>query len=140
MLIIEDIKNIQEIYNLNKNETINCEVKFQCFDEYIPYTASINDSEEIGRNIHSLCLSGEYGEISPPQLPTKEDKIGQLEKEKKLLLLESNEIIEPLKDASEGGYINKEDIDKLEKWKKYRYQLTKVNLEDENIEWPEKPN
>ncbi|MFB0771090.1 tail fiber assembly protein [Proteus cibi] len=140
MLVIENIRNIKEIYNVNKNESINCEVKFQCFDEYIPYTASIKDSEEIGRNIYSLCLSGEYGEIYPPQLPIEEDKIVQLEKERRLLLLESNKIIEPLKDASEGGYIKEEDIDKLEKWKKYRYQLTIINLEEESIEWPKKPD
>ncbi|WP_368888076.1 tail fiber assembly protein [Proteus columbae] len=140
MLVIENIRNIKEIYNVNKNESINCEVKFQCFDEYVPYTASINDSEEIGRNIHRLCLSGIYGEIYPPLLPTLEDNMKLSETERNLLLLKSSRIIEPLKDASEGGYIDEEDIDKLEKWKKYRYQLTKVNLEEENIQWPKKPD
>ncbi len=140
MLVIENIRNIKEIYNVNKNESINCEVKFQCFNEYVPYTASINDSEEIGRNIHHLCLSGVYGEIYPPLLPTLEDKISLSETERNLLLLESFRIIEPLKDANEGGYIDEEDIDKLEKWKKYRYHLTKVNLEEENIQWPQKPD
>ncbi|HDT0720387.1 TPA: tail fiber assembly protein [Proteus mirabilis] len=139
MLFIENIKNITEIYNIDKKKSVDCEVKFQCFDEYLPYTASINDSEKLGRNIYRLCLSGKYGKIYPPKLPTRDDEVVNLREKRKILLLESNEIIEPLKDAKEGGYINKEDIDKLERWKKYRYQLTKVNVEDENLEWPSKP-
>lgn len=138
--MIEYIRNIQQHSIIPLENGVECEVKLTNFDKVIPYFATPNDGEFIGREIYRLCVSGKYGKVNPPKPLHKEEVIANQEEKRKHLINVATFIIEPLKDASDGGYINKEDIDKLEKWKKYRYQLTKVNLEDENIEWPEKPN
>ncbi|MFU1851807.1 DUF4376 domain-containing protein [Citrobacter portucalensis] len=44
---------------------INCRVKFAEFDEFIPFTACQNDTEEHGRRIYSELESGKYGPVAP---------------------------------------------------------------------------
>ncbi len=50
---------------------------------------------------------------------------------------EADSVIAPLKDASEGGYIDEADKPRLTEWQKYRYSLTKVD--PENPIYPDKP-
>lgn len=50
---------------------------------------------------------------------------------------EADSVIAPLKDASEGGYIDETDKPTLTEWQKYRYSLTKVD--PENPIYPDKP-
>ncbi|HEJ9439405.1 TPA: tail fiber assembly protein [Proteus mirabilis] len=137
--MIEYIRNIQQHSIIPLDKGVECEVKLTSFEQVIPYFATPDDNENIGREIYKLCLSGEYGNIAPPAKPNKYELIASQKEKRDYLINEASFIIDPLKDASEGGYINKEDIDKLERWKKYRYQLTKVNVEDENLEWPSRP-
>jgi hypothetical protein len=56
---------------------INCDVNFtHLVDEFVPFTASPEDSEPYGRQIYADCLSGQYGNIAsylpppPPPPPT----------------------------------------------------------------------
>lgn len=55
-----------------------------------------------------------------------------------LLIAEASQIIAPLKDANEGGYIDDADKPKLTAWQKYRYDLTKVDPNKPT--WPVKPS
>ena len=56
---------------------------------------------------------------------------------KSALLTEASQVIAPLKDALDGGYIDDADKPVLTAWQKYRYELTKVNAEKPI--WPESP-
>lgn len=51
---------------------IDCEINHPDYG-WIPFTASPNDPEEHGRNIHAACLSGEHGPVAayvaPPPPP-----------------------------------------------------------------------
>lgn len=71
----------------------------------------------------------------PP--PTQEELSVAAEKKKSVLLAEASAIIAPLRDASDGGYIDDADKPKLTAWQKYRYELTKVD--PANPIWPDKP-
>ncbi|EML5900041.1 tail fiber assembly protein [Citrobacter freundii] len=72
----------------------------------------------------------------PPM--TQEELIDQNERKKQQLLAEATTIIDPLKDAMDGGYIDDADIPGLKAWQRYRYALTKVD--PSNPEWPDVPS
>lgn len=71
----------------------------------------------------------------PP--PTQDELTAQAKAEKEGRIKEASNIIAPLKDALEGGYIDDDDKLKLTAWQKYRYELTKVDAV--KPVWPEKP-
>jgi hypothetical protein len=51
---------------------INCEVDFVDFiEEYVPFTASLNDSSEHGRNIYQQLINGDFGKIAPYEPPAE---------------------------------------------------------------------
>ena len=68
--------------NLEKTQ-IDCEITTTQFgDEILPFTASINDVEQHGRDIFNAIVSGEYGTIAdyiPPPvveiIPRKSETI-----------------------------------------------------------------
>ena len=61
-----NIEGIQAPEWANKEHTmINCRVKFEGFDEYLPFSACQSDSEEHGRRIYSELESGKYGPVAP---------------------------------------------------------------------------
>ncbi|ENM6001638.1 MULTISPECIES: tail fiber assembly protein [Morganellaceae] len=69
-----------------------------------------------------------------------EQWLDKSKQQQRFLLAHANEVIAPLKDAQDGGYIEHEDIARLISWQKYRYKLTKVDFSNyPNIQWPEKP-
>lgn len=75
-----------------------------------------------------------WGDIPPP---TPEELAVSATAKKTALLAEANDIIAPLKDALDGGYIDDADTPKLSAWQKYRYALTKVD--PTKPVWPERP-
>ncbi|WP_053390267.1 tail fiber assembly protein [Citrobacter braakii] len=72
---------------------------------------------------------------NPP--PTTEQLTDQVRAKIKALISEAASVIDPLKEALEGEYIDEEDKPKLMAWQKYRYALTKVD--PANPSWPDKP-
>ncbi|MCE9896281.1 MULTISPECIES: tail fiber assembly protein [Citrobacter freundii complex] len=71
----------------------------------------------------------------PP--PTPEELAAFAVQKKSALLAEASTVIAPLRDASDGGYIDDTDKPKLVAWLKYRYDLTKVD--PVKPVWPVKP-
>ncbi|WP_145592108.1 tail fiber assembly protein [Yersinia rochesterensis] len=75
---------------------------------------------------------------NPP--PTLEELILLAQHKKAELIAEAAEVIDPMRDAKDGGYIDDEDIPRLAAWQKYRYGLTKVDVSNApDIEWPVAP-
>ncbi|ELY2855817.1 tail fiber assembly protein [Cronobacter dublinensis] len=70
----------------------------------------------------------------------KKAAVSEAEAQKRSRLASASAVIEPLKDADEGGFIEAEDKPRLEAWLKYRYQLTRIDTSAApDIEWPEMP-
>lgn len=69
--------------------------------------------------------------------PTPEQALAFAKERQIALLSEASSIIEPLRDAMDGGYIDDMDKTKLAEWQRYRYDLTKVDLT--KPVWPDKP-
>jgi hypothetical protein len=71
-MIYTDVKNLQ--WADEQNTTINCDVFFTQFNNYLPFTASPNDPESYGVEIFNDCVAGVYGEIAPyvKPIPTAE--------------------------------------------------------------------
>ncbi|WP_270753284.1 tail fiber assembly protein [Proteus terrae] len=75
-----------------------------------------------------------------PQL-TKDEMVIVEERKKASLISEATSVIDPMSDAKNGGYIEKEDIKRLDEWQRYRYALTKIDTSlAPDIDWPQKPD
>ena len=53
------------IWTDSEKTCIDCIIRTSSFTEELPFTASADDVEELGREIFSRCLSGEFGPIQP---------------------------------------------------------------------------
>ncbi|WP_162208246.1 tail fiber assembly protein, partial [Yersinia pekkanenii] len=74
----------------------------------------------------------------PP--PTHAELILLAQHKKAELIAEAAEVIDPMRDAKDGDYIDAEDVPRLTAWQKYRYALTKVDVSKApDIEWPVAP-
>ncbi|WP_320728269.1 DUF4376 domain-containing protein [Enterobacter ludwigii] len=59
--------NIKEIKNARYLESgaIDCEIRFHGDDSFIPFTATAEDTAELGRRVWQELRSGKWGEIAP---------------------------------------------------------------------------
>lgn len=57
-----DVKNCR--FSKPDNLFIDCVVLFEGFDNYVPFTASQNDSENHGREIFNRAMAGEFGAVA----------------------------------------------------------------------------
>ncbi|EEH4119253.1 DUF4376 domain-containing protein, partial [Salmonella enterica subsp. enterica] len=48
-----------------ENGLINCLVHFEGFADFIPFTASPDDTEEHGRQLYADLKAGKYGPVTP---------------------------------------------------------------------------
>ncbi|EMH2040062.1 TPA: tail fiber assembly protein [Proteus mirabilis] len=73
--------------------------------------------------------------------PLAQSELSSIAEQCKIKLInEVTNIIAPMADALNGGYIDDKDIRRLDKWQRYRYELTKINISlAPDIEWPQKP-
>lgn len=58
------IKNLK----FNSLGTIDCELEHPTYG-WIPFTASPDDTEELGRSVYTTAMAGEYGAIEPYVAP-----------------------------------------------------------------------
>ncbi|HGA5700433.1 TPA: DUF4376 domain-containing protein [Salmonella enterica subsp. enterica serovar Birkenhead] len=49
----------------NEDDSINCLVHFAGFDDFMPFTASPNDTEKHGRQLYVDLKAGKYGPVTP---------------------------------------------------------------------------
>lgn len=110
------------------------------------------DSVEISDAEHAALLQAQSGgkqiaadENGYPVLidlpaPTPDELSRQAQSKKKALIAEASAVIAPLADAQAGGYIDDADVPRLDKWQRYRYELTKVDTSiAPTISWPVPP-
>ncbi|EFK8585630.1 tail fiber assembly protein [Escherichia coli] len=102
---------------------------------YNIYLEYIQDKTSEGK----VRIAGKDGLPSWGDAPIPEEKDIQamLYVKRQSLINEATIVISPMKDALDGGYIEESDKKILESWQRYRYALTKVDLN--NPIWPQKP-
>ena len=110
----------------------------------------LSDLIEVGDDVfleftRDMTINGVIREAGEDGLPawaeipprTAEELEADALSRKAALIAYATNIIAPLQDASDGGYIDDEDKPKLVAWQKYRYALTKVDAA--NPTWPDVP-
>lgn len=61
-----EILSVRDPTWANSTKTaINCWIRTPAYSEELPFTASLNDPEEHGREIFIRCIAGNFGEIRP---------------------------------------------------------------------------
>lgn len=80
----------------------------------------------------------EFLEISKPKI-TKEEIIFNNKINKDNLLSEANEKIKILEDIIELEMQEANEEEQLKAWKRYRILLTRIDVNQSDIEWPPKP-
>mgnify|MGYP004653573903 CR=1 FL=1 len=61
MMKIQDIKNLRTL----ESGAVDCEILFSGMNEYLPYTATPDDTAVTGQEIWQEVQSGKWGEIAP---------------------------------------------------------------------------
>lgn len=134
--MVEDIMNLNNVEYRNPIHTgiaecINCEINHPVFG-WIPFTASILDVEQHGRDIYNRILSdGNIAEYIPPPDPTTEELSAEQRFNRDQLLKETDWT--QLPDVPQSTKT---------KWAEYRQLLRDVPQQNGfpyDIIWPEKP-
>jgi hypothetical protein len=124
-----------QVKNLQYNEVnaINCEVEHPQFG-WIPFTASPDDVEQMGRDIYAQAVAGDYGPVATYAPPQKEeadaDKANQVRAERNAKLAETDwtQLVDsPVDHAA---------------WFAYRQALRDITAQEGfpwTIDWPTQP-
>lgn len=138
-----DVKNLS--YANEDKTLITCDVKFELFSDYIPFTASPDDTEGHGRSIYTECIAGNYGNIGDYTSPVIDYTL-LAECRRESLLSSANNKIKDWRTELELGIISDDDKVKLVKWVVYIKDLKSMDLtsiknkaEYESISWVEMP-
>lgn len=131
-----DVKSPQ--WANSEKTRVDCLVKFDAFDDYLPFTADPNDNTEWGPQIFEECSSGKWGDVGNYIEPVV-DPVVIAEGTKRQLLKEAAEKIAVLQDAVELNMATEDEKFQLIEWKKYRVLLTRIKPEDAPDKWPVKP-
>lgn len=113
------------------NSTIDLIVKFDAFNEEIPFTANPNDVVLYGRELYAKAMNGDFGNIAQ-YVPPSSDFVASVARNNRDALLAASDWTQ-LPDVPQ-------EIKTL--WADYRQKLRDVPQQEgfpENIIWPEKP-
>lgn len=118
--------------------------------EFIPFTAMPGDAA--GSDIYRDALAGTYGGINQAPgedyywsgvkwiAPGQDELVSIAEARKVTLMQAANNSIAPLQDAVELDMATDAETLLLERWKKYRVLLNRVDTSTApDIDWPEQP-
>lgn len=132
-----DVQNPQ--WSDEVHSRIDCLVKFNAYDEYLPFTATLDDSTEWGPQIFEECRSGKWGDVAEYIAP-EIDHVAIFGTQKESLQMEAERVIAPLDRACKMGLATDAEKELLREWEKYSIVLMRVNPKDApDIVWPDKP-
>ena len=110
----------------------------------VGYTAAEWGSNETSTTLFERAKAGEYGELDMSRFKTEEQQrkeraIAENDDKLSYLTNEANAICQPLAEEKDLGIISDEDLARYKAWAVYRQKLRKVDLNAEDVIWPEKP-
>ena len=116
---------------------INCEIEHETYG-WIPFTASAEDTEQHGRNIHAALLAGDHGPIADyvPPPPPSTDQLATTARAQREALLTASDWTQ-LPDAQTSLSPTKKTA-----WAAYRQALRDLTDQPgfpQDITWPDKP-
>lgn len=135
-----DDKQLAQVARLNEIERLMSQSSFQKaikdeYDAILPVFFEIRDNIN---SMHEMTQKEIDAHLNPPV--SKEQLIAEAEQQKQSLLAEANNAIAPLQDAVDLDMATDEELSALQKWKKYRVLLNRVDTSlAPDIDWPQKP-
>ncbi|MND20854.1 Caudovirales tail fiber assembly protein [compost metagenome] len=132
-------------YSDPENKQITLSVLFEEYDGNvgeIPFTATADDCEDYGRDIHARAIAGEFGPIAACVPPSDEVLAAQAQAEKARRMSIATAMIAPLQDAADMGIATPAEETNLLALKQYRVELNRIEQQPgypSTIAWPEKP-
>jgi hypothetical protein len=133
----KQVKNL--IWSNAEHTVINCEVDFDDLkEEFVPFSADLNDSYDHTKQIFNECVEGKWGEIAEfkPYVPTTEELAAQARGQRDDLLQQLDSIVgNPLRWASFS-------TDKQTELANYRQELLDVPQQTgfpNTVDFPVKP-
>ena len=122
---------------------IDCLVLFDNQNEFVPFTASPNDSTVYGPEIYAECIAGDYGPVLPyqppsPPPPPPPPTAGQNKAKAMRLLTETDWVNQPdvYDPANTPHLLNRQDFLTYRAW----VRNIAVNPVEGNLDWPAEPN
>ena len=133
---IVDVKNPRHA----AGDTIIADIKWADEEGYYPFAASPNDVMEYGRQLYRELVEGNYGEVAPySDASIRQDLLAANKFQLAQLIAEADAIIRPLSEEREAGIASDLDNTQWKNWVVYRKELRNLNTENEQIDWPMKP-
>lgn len=119
---------------------IELDVLFSGHDDFIPFSATSEDSEGHGVELYKRAKAGEFGEVAllKPPAPTEEQQLARLNEE----LKRASAIMAPLEDADKLGIISEREKSQLTAWQRYRVALYRMPQSEgwpTDVAWPDAP-
>lgn len=89
-------------------------------------------------------LDGDWifdGEKIIPRVISEYEVMSLTEKKRAQLMIDANQKITPLQDASDLGIATEDELERLKVWKTYRVLLNRVEIANApDIDWPQRPD
>ncbi|ELY6322052.1 tail fiber assembly protein [Cronobacter turicensis] len=123
-----------------QQKTINCYVKFEQFSDYVPFTATPEDTEAHSKAIYADCMAKKYGAVGAYVYDSTHDiALAATEKDRRLSRVTA--ITELWRTQLSLGMLSDADREKLTEWMFYAQALQAINIAENyaDIRWPEEP-
>lgn len=139
MMVYTAVKN--PVFADAQQKLINCLVKFEQFPDFVPFTASLTDTEEHSQQIYTECLLEKYGVVGAYVYDPTAD-IAEAADEKQLRLSRATAVTELWRTQLALGIINDVDREQLTAWMIYAQKLQAMNVTENyaDIHWPLEPD
>ncbi|ORJ23970.1 tail fiber assembly protein (plasmid) [Rouxiella badensis] len=131
-----DVKNPS--YKNSDSTIIDCEVKFDGFDDYLQFTATATDTTDYGVDIFNACVAGTYGTVAA-YVATKTNAEAVATAKKAALLQSINNTTQLWQTQLALGIITDADKTTLTAWMKYAQEVQAIDTTATSITWPEEP-
>lgn len=122
----------------NQHGTVDLELDHPEFG-WIPFTASPDDPEPLGRELYAKAIAGDFGDIAPYEEPVQTSE--QLADEVRGI---RDAILQDTVDPIVSNPLRWEDMSQQEQdaWRTYRRALLDISLQEgfpQEVIWPEAP-
>lgn len=122
---------VDPVYGAMDASIIYCRVKFDVFDQYVPFAAATADTTEHGRKIYAALVAGEFGPVGPYVAASGDVLAAEIRTRRNRLLAQTD-------------WTQLDDVPEVtrNRWQVYRQSLRDVTSQrtfPDSVEWPAEP-